>query len=681
MPHIVAGSPPALQTMIVATAGHVDHGKTTLIKALTGVDTDRLPEEKKRGLSIDLGFAFMGTDSASTESIGFIDVPGHEKFVRNMIAGVGSIDVALLVVAADDGPMPQTREHLSILQLLGVRTVIVVMSKADLVDSVTRAATLAKLQALIDSSAFPGSEIVVVSAGDLNAVDQLRRRLNDFATVHGEVYCRGHFRLAIDRSFAVTGAGTVVTGTVMSGAVRLEDTLFAVAQRASLRVRGIHAQNQSVDVAIAGQRCALNVSGSDIKNISLKRGDWLTSNDQLQTVRTLDVSITPAPAFDFEDAQFFNKDLKHWTAAHLHLATASVTCRIALLENESLRRGEFGLARLICEQSLPAVNGDRFVLRDQSARHTIAGGVVIDPLPPKRGRSRPQRLQVLHAMNTATAHKTAQATHVKSNEPAESDSSVEQAFSALLTLCKNGVDLQLFAVQYNAFDHEITEYCAKFDVVVCEYGTTRWGIVKTHWEKLKKQLLVTLHGWHTEHPNVLGVNAEQLRKLLSENCTQTVFLQALDELVEHKLLLKKGAVYKDPSRESRLDDDHEAIWLELQQLFEPAGNIAPRVSQISEVLDKTDEEVLQLLNTFVAHGRLYRVSANRYYTPKVLQHLARMGEQLAKTDNFTVSAFRDDSGIGRNLVIELLEFFDRSRFTRRIGQKRIVMQSPSFDIE
>ncbi len=680
MPQIVAGSPPAYQTMIVATAGHVDHGKTTLIKALTGVDTDRLPEEKKRGLSIDLGFAFMGTDGAAAESIGFIDVPGHEKFVRNMIAGVGSIDLALLVVAADDGPMPQTREHLAILQLLGVRAVIVVMTKSDLVDSATQAATIAKLQALIDASAFPASEIVAVSAGDVDAIEQLRRRLIDFAKVHSKVYCQGHFRLAIDRSFSVTGAGTVVTGTVLSGAVRLEDSIFAVSQRAHLRVRGIHAQNQSVDVAKAGQRCALNVSGSDIKNISLKRGGWLTSNDQLQTVRTLDVSITPAPVFDSGDAQYFNNDLKHWTAAHLHLATASVTCRIALLENQSLKVGEYGLARLICEQPLPAVNGDRFVLRDQSARHTIAGGVVIDPLPPKRGRSRPQRLQVLHAMNTATTPENTDAIVVIDNEQVNADST-GQALAALLSLCKNGVDLQLFAVQYNVRDREISEYCTQFDVVVCQYGARRWGIKPAHWDSLKTQLLVTLDNWHTAHPNVLGANAEQLRKALPENCTQTVFLQALEELVEHKLLLRKGAVYKHPLRESRLDDDHESIWLELQKLFEPAGNIAPRVNQISEVLGKTNEEVLQLLNTFVAHGRLYRVSANRYYTPEVLHQLARAGEQLAKADNFTVSAFRDVSGIGRNLVIELLEFFDRSRFTRRIGQKRIVMQSSSFDIE
>lgn len=670
---------PVLLAMIVATAGHVDHGKTTLIKALTGVDTDRLPEEKLRGLSVDLGFAFLVTNHGLAEPVGFIDVPGHEKFIRNMIAGVGSIDIALLVVAADDGPMPQTHEHLAILQLLAVKSLIVVLTKTDLVDSSTCQSTTDRLRELLDSSAFPAADIVSVAAGDEAAVGALKQRLIEHAGVSTGASRSGGFRLAIDRSFTVPGAGTVVTGNILSGAVQIEDSLFLLSREVRLRVRGIRAQNENVAEAVAGQRCALNVSGSDLKNLSLKRGDWLTSTQQMRPVRTLDVSITPAPQFGGGDKDYLKSGVKHWTSAHLHLATATVSCRIALLDCEHLKPGEHGLARLFCEQPLGAVNGDRFVLRDQSARYTIAGGIVIDPLPPKRGRSREQRLKLLRAMGNfdrpSTENRPTQAHAAEAVTLQPKGHHSQDALAAMLTLSGSGVDLRLFGLQFNTPDTELHAHCKALDVVICDHATERWAIVEPHWSLLQQQLLVSLDKWHDDNPNLLGASAEQLGRSLPQRVCRPVFFQALDTMVAAGTLVKKAAVYKNPACETLLDDHHESLWQEIHRLFDAAGDVAPRVTQLAEALAKTNDEVLRLLNIYVAHGRLYRVSDNRYYTPTTLLRLAGIAERLADADDFTVAAFRDVSGIGRNLVIELLEFFDRSRFTRRVGQKRVLLQS------
>ena len=657
--------------MIVATAGHVDHGKTTLIKALTGVDTDRLPEEKKRGLSIDLGFAFLTPRAPEEdfETIGFIDVPGHEKFIRNMIAGVGSIDVSLLVVAADDGPMPQTKEHLAILQLLGVRNLIVVMTKADIVDADRLDQVTQELKALIKESVFESVPLLSVPAGDQGAVEKLRAMLIQLSADSQKGADNGRFRLAIDRSFIVTGAGTVVTGTVMSGVVSVEDTLHLLSTKTPLRVRGLHAQNRPCETAFAGQRCAINVSGSGLKNTIFKRGDWLVAEGSMQSERMLDVSLIPAPLFKTDSLEHVSDGIRHWTPAHLHLATASVPCRIALLEGKSVASGEWGLARLICDQAVGAVNGDRFVLRDQSARYTIAGGVVIDPAPPRRGRSHIRRIELLRAMNQPLELR------YQVGEQSGSADRIDAALDAMLNVSEKGIDLNKFCAQFNCQLQDILDRCKSRPLSLCEYEGQWWCILLSHQVSLAEQLLNTLKVWHDGHPNSLGATAEQINRTLPERYPLAVLIHTLDAMVDDKSLIRKAAVYASPEWSSVLDSAHEAYWKKLSQIYSESAATAPRVGQLAEALDLSVEDLTQLLNTFVAHGSLYRVSANRYYTPELLYPLAAIAEKLATDNDFTVAAFRDESGVGRNLVIELLEFFDRSRFTRRIGQQRSLVRS------
>ncbi len=644
--------------MIIATAGHVDHGKTTLVKAITGVDTDRLPEEKKRGLSIDLGFAYLPHPDHHNCTLGFIDVPGHEKFVRNMIAGVGAVNLAMLVVAADDGPMPQTREHLAILQLLGVERLIVVISKTDLVETARVAQVRAQLVDLLTQSTYSQTEFALVSAEAPDTITALRSRLFDLALLHTRESAAGHFRLAIDRSFSITGAGTVVTGTVTSGSVSTDDTLQLLSSGAVLRVRGIRAQDVQVTEAFAGQRCALNITGSALRHANPKRGDWLTTNSALEKTSSMDVSLhyigAPAEHGRSHDQRSDKAGgLKHWTAGHIHLATASSTCRVALLEGDSLDAGASGLARLYCDKPLGAVTGDKFVLRDQSARTTIAGGTIIDPLPPGRGRSKDSRLQLLRAMQGELP---------------------SQMLGRMLDVSPAGLDLNQFIARVNCTESELQSYCEDLSVNQCELGSLWWGVGKTRWPELKQRLLQSAAKWHEEYPLLLGASLEQLRKASTPVLSEAVTHAAIESLITDGKLVRQSAVYRCEGWVSTLDDHHEACWSRIELQMQNNGLTAPRVIELAELLDITTDEAYKLLNTYVAHGRLYRVSANRYYLPATLLALAKIAETLAQQKDFTVAAYRDQSAIGRNLVIELLEFFDRLQFTRRTGQQRVVLR-------
>ncbi len=628
--------------LIVATAGHVDHGKTSLIAALTGVDTDRLPEEKKRGLSIDLGFAYLRDEGDL--SIGFIDVPGHEKFIRNMIAGVSGIDIAILVVAADDGPMPQTREHLAILSLLGIRRVLIAISKTDLVEPARANKVADETRQLVESIDMAPIATLCVSMQGNIGVDELREQLLSQARLQQQRASDGCFRMAIDRSFSISGAGTVVTGTVFSGQVSLDRQVHLLSDRQAFRVRGIHAQNQAADVAVAGQRCALNLAGSAVRNAQFRRGDWIVDHTELQAVKNLDVKIRLSP---------FQQELKHWTPAHLHLGTADIPCRIALLQDTALQAGESGYARLICDRPLGAVFGDQLVLRDQSARTTLAGGHVLDPLPPARGRSRPERLELLACLDAPDA-----------------TSALEAALNALPA----GLDLQQFGRRFNLNDGHWADFTSTHNMHICGRLPLAFGIATHHLSALSDRLRQTVTQWHQSSPDVQGIGEYQLLRQLSPRVDRTVLSDVLQQLVAEGHFKKKGAVYCLADWRIRLQGSDEKVWNRLAPEIEKAGVVAPRVFELAEWANLEATEIERVLNHVVACGLLYRVSRNRYYLPETLLRLARTAELLVP-DGLTVASFRDASGIGRNLSVEMLEFFDESRLTRRIGQNRELLQS------
>ena len=417
--------------MIVATAGHVDHGKTLLVKALTGTDTDRLPEEKKRGLTIDLGFAYW--QPADGPVIGFVDVPGHERFVRNMLAGVGIVDIALLVVAADDGVMPQTREHLAILDLLGISTGVVALTKIDRVDPARVDEVADSVRAVLSDTRLAGAPVFPLSAHTGDGVAELAAHLEELARTLDARDAGGHFRLAVDRCFTIAGAGLVVTGSVFSGQASVGETVLLSPPGITARIRGLHAQNRQAETARAGQRCALNLAGAELDKDHVHRGDWVLS----------EAAHAPTARFDAELRVLANeaRALKHWTPMHLHLGAADVTCRVAVLEGGRIAPGETGLAQLVLDHAIGALAGDRFILRDQSARRTVAGGRIIDPFAPARGRSRPARLGQLGAL--------------RHEDPAA-------ALAGLVAAVPEGIELNRFALARNL---RADEAAAVFDTI------------------------------------------------------------------------------------------------------------------------------------------------------------------------------------------------------------------------
>ena len=383
--------------MILATAGHIDHGKTALVRALTGVDADRLPEEKRRGLTIDLGFAY--TTLPDGTELGFVDVPGHERFLPNMLAGVLSIDRVLLIVAADDGPRPQTFEHLDILELIGIAEMTAVITKIDRVDAARRDEVAAELADLLAASGHGGAPILAVSSRTGDGMPALAAHLAERAAIADRARAartpEGRFRLPVDRVFSLPGIGMVATGTAASGSVAPGDRLLLSPRGVEVRVRGVHAQNRAVERAVAGERCAINIAGNFPDGAEPGRGDWLLAPALHAPTGRIDVALkvsraAPAP-------------LRSGLPVHVHLGTEDRVGRVAMLGRNALAAGEDGMVQLHLDRPIGALWGDRVVLRDHGAINTLAGGRVVDPFPPRRGRARPERLAALAAMREPDA--------------------------------------------------------------------------------------------------------------------------------------------------------------------------------------------------------------------------------------------------------------------------------------
>ncbi len=665
--------------MIIATAGHVDHGKTSLVRALSGTDTDRLPEEKKRGLTIDIGFAYFriepeaqtdaeqtgdeqagGAQTSSGQPVALIDVPGHEKFVRNMIAGVGLVDIAVLVVAADDGPMPQTLEHLAILKLMDVDLVMPVVTKIDLVDPERVEQVEDLTRAILKSADIAATEVFSLTVNDRSSVQQLKSDLQDCIKSQPVRTTRGRFRMAIDRCFTLDGSGTVVTGTVASGRVEKNQSVTLHADNPAngkfSRVRGLHAQNTEAPLAIAGQRCALNLSG-ELSRADMQRGGWLVEESVTAPTSVVDVVLTPATNFEKTLSDASRKSLlpmlQHWTPAHFHIGTADIPCRIALLDCTEVGQGSFALARLICERKFTACHGDRFVLRDQSARKTIAGGRVLDTMPPRRGRSKPERLKHLQALNTGES---------------------ADVLSNLLDLSIYGIDIELFSDQLNLTPTETDELLAGDQLTVIRSGLNRWCLRETQSTMLQNQLLETLLAYHDEKPDRPGVDLATVKRAVSRQLDSEVLEYHLQHLIEKGKVARAASVFRHASHEISMSPSDSKVWDKIAQELKAAELTPLRITELADVIDRSVEETHQFLYQCVTHGKVYKVTDNRYFLPQTLRDLAAIAEKLAAKDTLTVAEFRNNSGVGRNLVVELLEYFDRCRFTQRIGDKRRVLK-------
>ena len=628
--------------MIIATAGHIDHGKTVLVKALTGVDTDRLPEEKQRGVSIDLGFAYDTLGEGTR--VGFIDVPGHERFVRNMLAGVTGIDFALLVVAADDGPMPQTLEHLAILDLLGVTAGAVALTKIDRVSPERVAEVRREVEAMLAKTGLAGIPVFPVSGITKEGIPDLRRHLADAAAAHAERSRPGHFRLAIDRCFTLTGAGVIVTGTVFSGTVAVGDRLTLSPRGLAVRVRAIHAQNQQAERGTYGERCAINITGSGLSKEAVHRGDWLLTPSAHAPTRLLDARIRILPG----EA----RPLAHWTSVHLHLGASDVTGRVAVLEGSSIAPGNDGLAQLVLDRPVGAVRGDRLILRDQSAQRTIGGGVVVDPFSPRKGRRTPIRLAMLAALEV---------------EPPQ------DRLRAVLDRSPAGVGLNQLALAWNLDNAQAEGLWRGVDMVRTGKPDHPIGIAPQHWRDARAAVLDSLRAWHDARPDQPGPGEERLRRLLPQRITPEVFSALLLDLLREKEILRDGSGISLPGHRPALLAADAELWERIVALLDVDDLRPPRVREVAEELDVDLKKLEQLLARVTRMGLVHRVADNRYYLADTLRRLAQVAETLCRKSpdaTFDARAFRDASGIGRNVAIQVLEFFDKLGVTRREGDAR-----------
>ncbi len=637
--------------MIIATAGHIDHGKTSLVRALTGVDTDRLPEEKARGMTIDLGFAYADVEGGGR--LGFVDVPGHERFIKNMLAGVGAIDFALLVVAVDDGPMPQTEEHLAILDILGISEGAVVLSKIDR-SAPGRVAEVDELvELLLADTSLSRAPRFPVSAETGDGVAALRRHLDTRAGALAARPARGNFRLAVDRCFTVSGAGLVVTGSVFSGRVAAGDQLRLSPKGRALRVRGLRAQNRECAEGLAGERVALNIAGPEIDRDVVTRGEWVLAPAMDAPTRRLDARIRVLPGE--------RRPFRHWTPVHVHLAASDVTGRVALLEGRSLAPGEVGLAQIVLDRPIGAAVGDRLVLRDQTARRTIGGGPVIDPYSPARGRARPERLALLRAIDGRDGGR---------------------ALAALLDAHPAGLPLARFERGWNLTGREAGELYAAADLRRIEVGAETIGFLPAHWAALRGDVVDALARWHERKPESLGANELELRRSLARSVAEPVLAAVLAELIEAREVGRRGTVLRLPSHRPQPTAREAELWSRIRPLLEAGELRPPRFREIAEELNLGLNGLEAFLGRAQQLGLALRVTENRSFLPETVLELAEMAEELAAEADewlFEAKAFRDRAGIGRNLTIEVLEYFDRVGFTRRTQAGRRI-QRPAAEV-
>src|SRR6266481_1633152 len=631
------------KSIIVGTAGHIDHGKSTLIEALTGTHPDRLEEEKRRGITIDLGFAFLEEEGVR---YGFVDVPGHERFVKNMLAGASGIDLVLLVIAADELIKPQTREHFDICRLLGVQRGVIVLTKSDLVDSDTRELARMELEEFVKGTFLASAPIVEVSAKTQHGLAELKKALGETAREISAKDTGRYFRLPIDRSFAVKGFGSVVTGTLFSGHVAVGDEVELLPPGKLLRVRGLQTGGKSVERAEAGQRTAVNLAG--IEHAAIQRGMVLTSRGRLRTTRRGDVRLELLPGAP---------PLKHRAQVHFHAGTLETIGEVYLLGAREAAPGGSALAQIRLQDEAVLVRGDRFIVRQFSPVVTIGGGVVLDPLarrPMLRDTGRAACVETIERQNG------------------------EETLAAMTERALLGLGYEEIVARTGWTEKEIQGTVEKL------HGTGRVRTVSAEplvlvsgklFEEVRKKITEKVAKFQKENPLLPGISREDLRTSLGKRVRSETFRAALEELAAQKKLEARGELVKKAGSEITLLPEEARAKEQIEAAFARASLALPAVKEVLAKLTIEAKRAEKLLQILLREKNLVRVS------PELVFHrqaLAQLKEQLsaykkAKGDRISVPAFKELTGITRKYAIPLLEYLDREHVTRRAGDERVIL--------
>ena len=616
--------------MIVTLAGHVDHGKTSLIKALTGVDTDVLAEERRRGLTIDLGFAYQRRDNGTM--LGFVDVPGHHRFIHNMVAGVAAMQQALLVVDAGDGPMPQTREHLQILSLSGLSQGSVALTKCDQVQEERMQAAESKVRSLLRGTFLEGGRIFRTSAATGAGLAELRQALWSAADclAANAMTAQGQFRLAVDRAFNVQGAGLVVTGTVHAGRVAQDGELHVFPSGEKVRVRGLRVQDRPAASAVGGDRAAVNLAGIDLRRMG--RGCWLTQAPMPERRNFI---------IDLLVLQDFPRAVRHWLPVHVYHATSHSTARLALLNVGKALPGERQEAEIVTDEPLCARHGDHLLLRDQSLDLTLGGGRVLCDLPPSPLRRRdPARLAPIAAFKQLNGR------------------------DLIATLLQQGpVALAPLQNTLGLTDAELAAALSAFELVRLDGE----AVLRRQWTQWQREVLEFVRRHQAEHPSAPGVQPNLLPPSIPAHLGPSI----LNELVADGGLERTGSAYHLPSHIAAIPKEEQVLFDRLRPCLD--RDQAPSLGDLAKENGLPISKLQAGLGTLARRGLVVQVSAKRFYLPERLRAIAERVAALAEQEPLSVRRFRDQTGIGRNIAIELLEFFDGQGFTKRVGDARTVV--------
>ena len=626
---------------IVGTAGHIDHGKSALIRTLTGIDPDRLQEEQERGITIDIGFAHLELDGGMR--VGFIDVPGHERFIKNILAGIGGIDSVLLVVAADESIMPQTREHLAICELLGVNSGIVAITKCDLVDD--EIAELVKLEVrdLLAGSELSNAPIVRTSVESRDGLVELKDQLAEMLGAFSPRPQDGLGRMPIDRVFTVHGFGTVVTGTLLSGRINTGDKLELLPRKTAVTVRGLQVYGETVETAIAGQRTAVNLQGLDTS--AAERGDLLVTPNALSATYMIDARLHMLSDHSLEQLQ----------RVRFHHGATEILCRVAILEAEDIRAGESKLVQLRLETPYACAPGDRFVVRRYSPMLTIGGGTVLDNLPRKHRPGESKTIELLRRLEGATLKdRVALLTAASGSSGADEVYLQHRTFSSTT---------HLRSVANSLADAGRLAIAQEMPLVVLDSQ-----VVNT----LEETIVEAVCRQHTEHPLMPGLSKSAVATTLPRHLPEVILDVLLDRLITAQRLGVSSNALALPEHNVTLSEPQERIRATLLTTYEEAGWSPPSIDNAWKQLRVTQpdgEEVFQLL---LRQGELVRLREDLIFSADRLDALVHeVRTRYAPGVAFGVADFKSWTGLSRKHAIPLLEYLDQRRVTRRRGDQRI----------
>jgi len=620
-----------MKQTVIGLSGHIDHGKTALVQALTGVNTDRLPEEQKRGMTIDIGFAFVDKNTT------LIDVPGHERFVKNMLAGVSGIDVAFLVVAADDGVMPQTREHFEILNLLNIPKGIIAINKIDLADDDWIELVELDITELVQGSFMEDAPILKVSAETKEGIEELKTTLLDICKAVPVKQDRGIFRLHIDRVFSMKGYGTVVTGTVSSGRLNIGDTVELLPGEIKTKVRGLQSHGHDVQLVKTGDRAAINLQGVEKKQI--ERGSQIAEPRYLKSINQVGVILQLLSSAQRPIVQ--NQRIR------IHLGTQEVMARVALIKGKSLQPGDECPALLRVENPLVAARGDKFIIRSFSPVITIGGGEILEVLIQKKWKVVKEKLQSLYE-----SPKSRQLVQL-----------VEQEGAKPMTLEKLQYRLGISAEQINKIVEE------KEALFWLSQKQGKWLLTNDQWDELKNNVQQYVRRFHKKNPFHAGAQKEEIRQHL--DCEESVLNALLETMQNEQTISQKGKIWHDPEFEVTLSNEEDSLQSDLLSQLNKEGFTSSNLAQLSEKTGNPKDKLMRLLNVAEQQGKLLRIAGNLMFTQsnfiklqkKVTQHFTHHSEM-------SVSEFKELAETSRKYAVPLLEYFDKKKITYREGNSR-----------